>query len=83
MLALAGCVRRAALPETGSPAATVYQQRCGQCHAPYNPRTMTSAMWAVQVDAMQVKMRQSGIPPLTDDQRQTILDYLSRNAGTE
>ncbi len=44
---------------------------------------MTSAMWAVQVDAMQVKMRQSGVPPLTDDQRQTILDYLTRNAGTE
>lgn len=44
---------------------------------------MTSAMWAVQVDAMQVKMRQSGVPPLTDDQRQTILDYLTRNAGPE
>lgn len=83
VLAFAGCAHRAALPESGSPAATMYQQRCGQCHAPYDPRTMTSAMWAVQVDAMQVKMRQSGVPPLTDDQRQTILDYLTRNAGPE
>ncbi|MGC1677849.1 MAG: hypothetical protein WA740_09970 [Candidatus Binataceae bacterium] len=81
---LAGCAHRAAtLPESGSPAAVVYQQRCGQCHAPYNPRSMTSAMWSVQVDAMQLKMRQSGIAPLTDDQRQMILDYLTRNAGTE
>ncbi|MFZ1889153.1 MAG: hypothetical protein WAU33_14065 [Candidatus Binataceae bacterium] len=83
MLVLAGCARREALPDSGSPAATVYQQRCGQCHAPYNPRTMTSAMWAIQVDAMQLKMRQSGVPPLTDEQRQMILDYLTRNAGTE
>lgn len=82
-LALAGCIRRAALPETGSPAAAVYQQQCGQCHAPYNPRTMTAAMWAVQVDAMQVKMRQSNLPPLSDDQRTMILDYLTRNAGTD
>ncbi len=44
---------------------------------------MTSAMWAVQVDAMQVKMRQLGVAPLTDQQRRTILDYLTRNAGTE
>lgn len=83
MPVLAGCAHRAALPETGSPDAALYQSRCGQCHTPYNPHTMTSAMWAVQVDAMQAKMRQLGVPPLTDEQRKTILDYLTRNAGTE
>jgi hypothetical protein len=83
LLALAGCAHRAVLPESGSPDAMLYQSRCGQCHAAYNPRAMTAAMWALQVDAMQDKMRRAGVPPLSDEQRNTILDYLTRNAGTE
>ncbi|HUY27850.1 MAG TPA: hypothetical protein VMV27_10565 [Candidatus Binataceae bacterium] len=82
-LALAGCGRRAALPEAGTPAAALYQYRCGQCHAAYNPRTMTAAMWDLQVARMQGKMRNAGLPALNDAQRATILDYLTRNAGTE
>lgn len=42
---------------------------------------MTSAMWQMQVKAMDVKMAQAGQPPLTLEQRATILDYLERNAG--
>jgi len=82
-LALAGCVRRAPLPEVGTPAATLYQQRCGQCHVAYNPRTMTAAMWDLQVARMQGKMLQAGLPALSDAQRAAILGYLTRNAGTE
>jgi len=44
---------------------------------------MTAAMWELQVDAMQDKMRRAGIAPLADQQRKAILDYLTRNAGTE
>ena len=44
---------------------------------------MTATMWAVQVDRMQERMRQIGLSPLTPDQRKTILDYLSSNAGKQ
>jgi len=40
-------------------------------------------MWAVKVDAMQDLMRRAGVPPLTTDERKTILNYLTRNAGTQ
>jgi len=83
LLALAGCARRATLPENGSQDAALYQSRCGQCHEAYNPRAMTAAMWELQVDAMQDRMRRAGIAPLADGQRKEILDYLTRNAGTE
>ncbi len=44
---------------------------------------MTAAMWAVQVDLMQERMKQTGLAPLTPAERKTILEYLSSNAGKQ
>ena len=68
------------LPERDSPAAQLYVQRCGTCHSAYNPRGLTAAMWSAQMKSMDNKIRSSGLPPLTPEQYQTILDYLTRNA---
>ncbi len=40
-------------------------------------------MWETQVTMMEVKMQAAGMPPLTSDERASILEYLKRNAGTE
>lgn len=77
-----GC-KRATLPDAESPAATLYVARCGNCHAPYNPHELTSAMWETQVMMMEVKMQAAGQPPLTPDERDSILRYLKSHAGTE
>jgi mono/diheme cytochrome c family protein len=82
LLEFAGCGPKP-LPELGSSAEQLYAVRCGGCHRPYLPSTMTSAMWAEQLDAMQVKMALAGVAPLSDSERHAILDYLERNAGTE
>ena len=79
---LAGC-RTASLPEHGSAAERLYAQRCGSCHKPYSPSSMTVAMWATQVDAMEPKIAQAGLPPLSEDERRAILNYLERNAGAQ
>src|ERR1700681_4323983 len=79
--AIAGCQQP--LPEQDSYAGQLYLRRCGQCHQPYNPRAMTAAMWEIQVPKMEEKIRQAGLPPLQDAQRQAILDYLARNAGQQ
>jgi hypothetical protein len=42
---------------------------------------MTADMWRVQVPIMEDKMHQAGLPPLTDEDRAAILDYLTRNAS--
>jgi hypothetical protein len=81
-LNFAGCAPKS-LPELGNPAEKLYGERCGGCHRPYLPSSMTSAMWAEQVEAMQVKMAQAGVVPLSDSERRAILDYLERNAGTD
>jgi len=77
-----GC-KRAPLPDADSPTARLYVTRCGNCHAPYNPHEMTPAMWETQVMMMEVKMQAAGQPPLSPDERDSILQYLKRNAGTE
>lgn len=76
---LAACEKP--LPEHGSPSEQLYASRCGSCHRPYNPRSLTSAMWQVQMEAMQMKIAAAGQPPLTPEQQNQILDYLRRNAG--
>jgi hypothetical protein len=80
-IGVSSCARKA-LPETGSPAEELYAKRCGGCHRPYLPSSMTSTMWGMQVDAMQLKLAEASMPPLSDAERGEILDYLQRNAGT-
>jgi mono/diheme cytochrome c family protein len=79
---LASC-QNGKIPDEDSYAAQLYLKRCGQCHQPYNPSLMTSTMWAAQVDLMQERMKQTGLAPLTSDERKAILDYLSSNAGKQ
>jgi hypothetical protein len=82
VLFIAGC-KHSTLPDASSPAAQLYVSRCSNCHAPYDPHELTAAMWDTQVTMMEVKMQTAGLPPLTPDDRASILDYLKRNAGTE
>ena len=79
-LALAGCARRP-LPEAGTAAEKLYAQRCGTCHRAYQPSALTSAMWQIQVEAMQLKMSTVGIAPLNPDEKAVILGYLQHNAS--
>jgi mono/diheme cytochrome c family protein len=79
LLAAAGCNRP--LPEQNSAAAHLYASRCGQCHRAYAPGSLSAAMWQVQVEMMEAKMRQYHVPPLTDQERDAILSYLTRNAA--
>lgn len=77
---LTGC-KPPPLPAAQSPAAQLYVSRCGQCHAPYNPRALTPAMWEWQLTLMEARIHQAGLPPLSADDRKAILDYLSRNSN--
>ena len=78
---LTACQQPKRLPEQGSYAQRLYAERCGACHRPYNPASMTAAMWEAQLQAMDAKILQAGQPPLSPAQHLTILDYLKRHAG--
>jgi Dihaem cytochrome c len=78
-IAIAGCTRP--LPEEGSVAQRTYTERCGSCHRPYQPHSMTALMWQAQMTVMRQKIAAAGQPPLTAEQDRTIVEYLQRNAG--
>ncbi len=82
MLALSACAKKP-LPELGSAAEVRYANRCGGCHRPYQPSSMTAAMWSEQIVAMREKMAQAGQPPMSNFEESQILGYLQRNAGTD
>lgn len=77
--ALAGCQTK--IPEEDTYAGQLYVRRCGNCHQPYQPQSMTAAMWEIEIPKMEQKIAQAGLSPLTPEQKETILDYLRRNAG--
>ncbi len=78
-----GCRRGQELPQKNSYAAELYVERCGTCHKAYDPHSMTAAMWDIQVSMMEPVMARAGVRPLSPDEKQTILDYLERNAGRQ
>ena len=82
-LSILSACHPAELPDAASPAAQMYIARCGQCHVPYNPHELTAAMWDTQVTMMEVKIENAGLPPLSADDRETILEYLKHNAGSQ
>ena len=79
-VAIAGCQPK--LPEQESYAGQLYVKRCGNCHVPYNPQALTTAMWQKQLEMMDSKIRQAGLNPLTEDERKTIVDYLARHSNS-
>lgn len=74
----AGCSH--ALPDPDSPGAQLYQARCGTCHALHEPRSLTAAMWEIQVTKMRETMRRGGARPLTEAEEAIVLDYLRAHA---
>ena len=79
VLAVSGC--SPTLPEPDSPGARLYKERCDSCHRLFAPSTLKFEMWKVQVDRMQGEMARRGVPPLTTEERATVLDYLKRHSG--
>ncbi len=73
-----GC--NAPLPEPESPGAKVYASRCNTCHRLYAPRALTYEMWKMKVALMQGEMVRRGLPPLTRDERELLLEYLQRHS---
>ena len=66
----------------GSPAAALYRERCSQCHLLPHPLQQTREEWAQVVDRMQDRMRREQKNPLTDPEKQSILEYLQQKART-
>ena len=78
-LGLSACSPK--LPEPESDGAKLYAARCNSCHRLFAPGSLKFEMWKVQVERMQGEIVRHGLPPLTLDERNVLLDYLKRHSG--
>ncbi|MGE4092096.1 MAG: hypothetical protein AB7G75_14775, partial [Candidatus Binatia bacterium] len=78
VVALLGSACNASLPEPESPAAQLYGQRCASCHRLYAPQVLTAEMWVYMLDRMDQEMLRRGVPRLTAEEKQTLLQYLQK-----
>lgn len=78
-LCVTGC--NAKLPDPESAGAKLYAARCNSCHRVFAPGSLKFEMWKVQVERMQGEIVRHGLPPLTPDERNVLLDYLKHHSG--
>lgn len=79
ILVLTGMVSacNATLPDSNSPEAKLYRQKCSSgCHRLYAPGVLTAEMWSFMVVRMEEEFRRRGVPPLTEEEKRAILTYL-------
>ncbi len=77
----AGCAARPTpIPDGSSPDASLYAARCGACHSVPHPGRHTAEQWEHMVDVMEKEMKHRNMTPLTPEEKETILGYLTRNA---
>jgi len=69
------------LPEADAPGGQLYAARCGSCHRAFQPGSLKYAMWVIQVDRKQAVIARAGLPPLSEQERTLLLEYLKRHSG--
>ena len=58
----------------------IFETRCGTCHQLPEPAMLKAKQWRLVLLTMQKRMRQSGFPPLSDEEFSLVLNYLSEQA---
>jgi len=61
-------------------AKSLFEGRCQMCHQLPEPDMLTPSQWKLILMVMQQRMQQAGVPPLTEDETQRLLEYLSARA---
>lgn len=88
LLFATGCAMLTGIPDLDTPDGQVYAQRCGACHGTFHvgghgvpdPRFRTMAEWENILLKMEQLIRERGLVPLGESEREAIIRYLSHHA---
>jgi cytochrome c5 len=61
-------------------AKSLFEGRCQMCHQLPEPSMLRTEQWKLILTTMQQRMQQAGVPPLTEDETERLLDYLAQRA---
>ncbi len=74
---VAGCASSGTpIPAPQSQAAQLFVEKCGSCHAVPHPARHSADEWPHYVALMEQRMAERDKPPLSEQQRQLIMEYL-------
>ena len=68
------------LPQPESAGAVSFKTVCSRCHPLPDPKLHTAQEWPAVVDRMRSRVREMGREAMTEQERSTIVSYLSRHA---
>lgn len=68
------------LPSPGSQGATLFRERCFQCHSLPDPKNHTAEEWPGIVERMRSNMNSMGRPVITAEEKNEIVAYLASHA---
>ncbi len=78
---VSGCVSGPTpIPDAQSPAAVLYSEKCGICHAVPSPKRNTVAEWKNLLSLMERRMAERNMVPLSAGEKETLMNYLKDNA---
>lgn len=68
------------LAEREAYAKSLFEGRCQMCHQLPEPGMLTAKQWTLILTTMQQRMQHASVPPLTADETERLLEYLSERA---
>lgn len=83
-LSASGMTEQSASEETTAErevyAKSLFEGRCQMCHQLPEPGMLTAKQWKLILTTMQQRMQHASVPPLTEDETERLLEYLSVRA---
>ena len=72
--------KQATSAEREAYAKSLFEGRCQMCHQLPEPSMLTPKQWKLILMTMQQRMQQAGVPPLTEDETELLLEYMAERA---
>jgi mono/diheme cytochrome c family protein len=60
----------------------LFEFKCGLCHQVPDPAKFKPAQWREVLQTMQGRMKQFGMPPLTEEEHANVLAYIIAKTAT-
>ncbi|MBE9564039.1 MAG: hypothetical protein IMF17_02260 [Proteobacteria bacterium] len=61
-------------------AKSLFEGRCQMCHQLPEPGMLRPKQWRLILGTMQQRMQQAGVPPLTEEETEMILEYIAEQS---
>ena len=59
---------------------SLFEGRCQMCHQLPEPGMLRPKQWRLILGTMQQRMQQAGVPPLTDEETEMVLEYIAQQS---